>query len=873
MADTSSFMDWEPQTPPPLYNPYPADYMPGGWLVTPPPPPPPTTGVFLPAPRPGRFDNILPAAKRVCRGLATVTKATINATTKVVTVPTCYIIRQCQENRRERRRREQRQRPRPQLSQSPWNRAVAREAARAPRPIRHVLFQTPPPAETARKQIKIRTTPHPKKQETAREGNEENNLYEVPEFRPDHIWIQKGSNATPREHYRRKRLKDVFPGMPRFTPPKEPKPFIIATPEQKPQKPVSVCAQLQSPYPQLESIPATFPSPAATITSTDSATPSEQLLEDLYAATDSDSDGATVISSVTNSRKRRIHIQGSRTTEDGETSATAKRLQTEGPSAISPKTPTPAIVVQDAASSAANIEAPTPVNTSLLSPLRMKIRKISTPKSLNTPKTLPKSPKTPQTDFSSTCDVSPGNHHLDAARSPVKSEISSFFEGTPPQNPEQDAHVFRMITTGGGSPTPPSRTLAEGVKVNTAAGAEAANARLQALRKASNGNQSAAEKTQDRTTQDPASAAAEVTSERLVEHPGLANQAVHSESSHVTEVVEQADSSEQADPSIKEPSVTTHKQQTSDATSTFDLTDDKETNKSSSSTISTTQTPEKQLAQLNLEDKYTPEQPTPKASPHSAEKTIRRTRGETKRQALLEEKSLYNIVALAQDWEEKIETALRYGHGAFKASDFTRVVPLSSYDRGTDQWLNDEVINGYLNLIVEHGKKGDRETQVPSYHAFASFFYSNLESRGYDSVKRWASRAKIGGKKLLDVEGVFIPINSGAHWTLCVVSGKNKTITHYNSLRGSGRRYINVVKTWVAAELGSNYNESDWTFVETGESPLQNNMDDCGVFTVTSARQLMLGLTTMSYSRDMIPLQRKRIVAELVNGALLKSNM
>jgi len=283
-------------------------------------------------------------------------------------------------------------------------------------------------------------------------------------------------------------------------------------------------------------------------------------------------------------------------------------------------------------------------------------------------------------------------------------------------------------------------------------------------------------------------------------------------------------------------------------------------------------TPAQQLAKLSLADDegFAPDTPTPKAGRHSSEKTTRITRAEQKRLDAQKESLQYEIAPLPAEWETKVRQAVRSGHGRYAASDLTRVVPLSS-GYGTDNWLNDEVINGYLNLIVTHGKKNDRKEQVPSHHAFNSFFYTNLSTKGPDSVKKWATRAKIGGKKLLEVEKVFVPINSGMHWTLCVVQPKAKKITHYNSLSGNGSNYVQNVKRWVETELGSSFNEQEWTLEDRGPSPQQTNMDDCGVFTITSARQIMLGFTPMSYKSSQIQTQRKRIVAELINGELLKS--
>ncbi|KAK5065082.1 hypothetical protein LTR84_000918 [Exophiala bonariae] len=293
--------------------------------------------------------------------------------------------------------------------------------------------------------------------------------------------------------------------------------------------------------------------------------------------------------------------------------------------------------------------------------------------------------------------------------------------------------------------------------------------------------------------------------------------------------------------------------------------------KQSQLTESSPVTPERALAQLNLDETFDPSTSTPKAGLHSDARDKRVTRAEAKRLELLKEVQQYSIGPLDEEWESRIQTALKNGHDMYKATDLLRVVPLRA-GHGTDNWLNDEVINGYLKLVTAHGKRNNRPAQTPTHHAFASFFYTNLASKGYESVRRWALKAKIGGKNLLETEQVFIPINSGMHWTLCVVSGKEKTITHYNSLSGNGQGYVNTIKDWVKTELGTHFVESEWAVRARGESPQQANMDDCGVFAITSARQIMLGLAPTSYNASQIPLQRKRIIAELINGELIKSN-
>lgn len=993
MADSSSFMDWQPQTPPPLFNPYQGDYMPGGWpLENPTPPAPPSPGWLPPPRRRTPIDYILPATKRICTGLfgaaAGATRRTINATTTVVIVSTVTIVHRLQAYRREQRRGQRARRPVvAPLTQSPFERAVAREnrlrqaqaaqTSQTSQTTRQVVIETPP--RTPRDNVRYRTTPHPNK-ETSDETTE-NIPFEVPEFRPDHVYARTIKKSTPRYIIQRRRHKDVFPGMPRFTPPQEPKPFILPTPEEKACNlllPEGV--RLESPYPQLipahgsPSSPLSPPSsgPATPVpeaqpdlhtttpvaqqqgilnmstkngdfhSSSVPTTPAAQLQHDLLVSAETGgSDDSTVVSSITTSRKRRIHVQGSRSTADGDTAST-KRFQTRVSKAISPQTSTPAIVVHKASYSDKVDTLVTPIDDNLLSPSRFKSRKIITPKVLKTPKRL-STPKTPLSVVSSTCNISPLNNHIFAARSPVKSEISSFFEGSPPPQfpngpravakddissffdgspptqflnragavarddissffdgsppaqflnrarvvakngisslfdglpptltPEHPQPVRESTTTGGGSPTPASRTLEKAEEV---LGSPADAPQTPTSDGRSTGNKSAVEGTQEET-KSVASTPGEVTEEVFDMLLGLASPEATPTPNIVTQVVEQQSSSQDAKTLVNDSQPTPTEEQTLTADAPIDLTEDDDTGRSSSSELtSALQTPAKQLSRLHLDDdKYTtPEQPTPKASPHSVEKTTRRTRAEARREAFREEKNQYLIAPLAAQWEEKIQEALRRGHGELKASDFTRVVPLNTSGRGTSSWLNDEIINSYLQLVVKHGKKNDRSTQIPSHHAFSSFFYSTLEKKGYDGVRRWAQKAKIGSKSLLETEHVFIPINSGAHWTLCVVSAKAKRVTHYNSMSGGGSRFVETIKTWLKGELGNSYKESEWTFVATGESPLQANFDDCGVFTITSARQIMLGLTPMSYGPEVIPLQRKRIVAELVAGELLKS--
>lgn len=188
-------------------------------------------------------------------------------------------------------------------------------------------------------------------------------------------------------------------------------------------------------------------------------------------------------------------------------------------------------------------------------------------------------------------------------------------------------------------------------------------------------------------------------------------------------------------------------------------------------------------------------------------------------------------------------------------------------------WLNDEIIAACLHQVVEYGLRvsNHQAGETPKFHAFNTFFYKNLRDKGAQSIKRWAAKAKIGKEDLLKVERVFIPVHQGAHWTLLVVSPLARTIEYFDSMGGRADSYIRNAKLWLREELGKSWKEGEWS-VPTGSfgaGPRQLNGSDCGVFTCTTARMVVLGVDPMSYGGEDMEVQRGRMVAELLNGGLV----
>jgi len=293
------------------------------------------------------------------------------------------------------------------------------------------------------------------------------------------------------------------------------------------------------------------------------------------------------------------------------------------------------------------------------------------------------------------------------------------------------------------------------------------------------------------------------------------------------------------------------------------------------------ETPAKQLAGLTLRDTRTPLQHfrTPKASFHQSVKTDRNTRA----QKLFEErearKDAYKLVPLSKEWDAKVRHAVQHGvkdnegYTKYNDTDLARVVP--QYARGGvhDNWLNDAVVNDYVTLCVKHGNKDDRPTQVPTFAAFSSQTWQKIQSDPKSIPTRWWKRQGIQGKRALECTTIFMPINTGSHWTLAVIHPKLKNITMYNSMGyGRNQSVAEIILKFMKQEVGASLLEEEWTINARGLSPQQRNSDDCGVFSITTARQVVLGkMEKEPYTADVIPVQRKRIVAELVNEGLLSA--
>uniref|UniRef100_A0A3B3DN67 SUMO specific peptidase 1 n=1 Tax=Oryzias melastigma TaxID=30732 RepID=A0A3B3DN67_ORYME len=159
-------------------------------------------------------------------------------------------------------------------------------------------------------------------------------------------------------------------------------------------------------------------------------------------------------------------------------------------------------------------------------------------------------------------------------------------------------------------------------------------------------------------------------------------------------------------------------------------------------------------------------------------------------------------------------------------------------------WLNDEVINFYMNLLVERSK----DPNLPSVNTFNTFFYPKLCSNGYYAVRRWTKKMDIFAKDIL-----LVPIHLGMHWCLSVSGG----FPDYLQLESKDKK-------------GKELATSGWTLhsKEPKEIPQQMNGSDCGMFTCKYADYITKD-KPITFTQKHMPYFRRRMVWEILNHKLL----
>jgi sentrin-specific protease 1 len=197
-----------------------------------------------------------------------------------------------------------------------------------------------------------------------------------------------------------------------------------------------------------------------------------------------------------------------------------------------------------------------------------------------------------------------------------------------------------------------------------------------------------------------------------------------------------------------------------------------------------------------------------------------------------------------------------------KYEDLLRISP--------GQWLNDEIINCYMSILNDEGKRPENKG-YPKVHCFNTFFYVMLLNNGkgymFQRVAKWTKTFDI-----FALDFVIIPIHIGNnHWCLSVINVRDKRVEYYDSMGGTNPTCMKNLKLYITdeykAKKGVELDISDWTTYTPGNSiPQQENIYDCGVFVCQFAESITSGNSIEFVNQVDMPYYRKRMMLEILHN-------
>ncbi|XP_020723077.2 sentrin-specific protease 1 [Bombus terrestris] len=179
-------------------------------------------------------------------------------------------------------------------------------------------------------------------------------------------------------------------------------------------------------------------------------------------------------------------------------------------------------------------------------------------------------------------------------------------------------------------------------------------------------------------------------------------------------------------------------------------------------------------------------------------------------------------------------------------------------------WLNDEVINFYMNLLIARSTSNDK---YPKVHAMNTFFYPKLISGGHSSLRRWTRKIDIFSQDI-----IVVPIHLGIHWCMSIIDFRDKSIRYYDSMGGNNSKCLSALRQYLEDESldkkKQTYDTSSWKLECAKNIPQQMNGSDCGVFSCMFA-EYICGNKKITFTQQDMPYFRNKMIYEILKSKLL----
>lgn len=182
-------------------------------------------------------------------------------------------------------------------------------------------------------------------------------------------------------------------------------------------------------------------------------------------------------------------------------------------------------------------------------------------------------------------------------------------------------------------------------------------------------------------------------------------------------------------------------------------------------------------------------------------------------------------------------------------------------------WVNDEIINFYMNLLMDRSKR--RAGQMPRVYAMNTFFLQRLQQEGYKAVRRWTRKVDLFSNDI-----VLVPVHSeNVHWCLAVIDLRYFKILYYDSLGKSNQNVLDTLEKYLKSEsLDKRQQPFDTAgflidSIPADKLPQQKNCSDCGVFCCMFAEYISRD-EEISFSQAQMSFFRKKMVLDICSGEL-----
>uniref|UniRef100_A0A0A1WRA7 Sentrin-specific protease 1 n=1 Tax=Zeugodacus cucurbitae TaxID=28588 RepID=A0A0A1WRA7_ZEUCU len=228
------------------------------------------------------------------------------------------------------------------------------------------------------------------------------------------------------------------------------------------------------------------------------------------------------------------------------------------------------------------------------------------------------------------------------------------------------------------------------------------------------------------------------------------------------------------------------------------------------------------------------------------------------------------FIELTQEHQNRIKAAVMGSPDQVLVSKFNlNITRRDIHTLMGQNWLNDEVINFYMNLLTERGDTKHDTHGLPTVYAMNTFFVPRLLSAGHSGVKRWTRKVDIFAKDIIPV-----PVHvGGVHWCMAIIHLKKRTIKYYDSMGTPNPSVLKALEQYLKDESLDKrkqpFDTSQFEIESVRDVPRQMNGSDCGVFSCMFAEYITRN-REITFSQQHMQYFRHKMILEIVSGELLQ---